>query len=159
MDHKMVLSYDYSSQNRRQRRTNVNPSQAISMAMAVRRCDKQSALPDAAWPGLHRKPLDAAIGQLLAPYCPGGCQGDNQHNNNGACTHFAGSFDGHRDATTTKCHHRASTVVSNISSWKRAPVDILAPNNKRGMTYQTDEKHLNCFQKSGLEGFQQMAAF
>ena len=31
----------------------------------------QSALPNAAWPGrLHRKPLDAAIGQLLTPYCP-----------------------------------------------------------------------------------------
>ena len=55
----------------------------------------------------------------------------------------------------TKCRHRASTcsditqldmpmpVVSLISSWKRARVDMLAPNNHRGMTYQTDEKHLN----------------
>ena len=102
----------------------------------------QSASPDAAWPGLHWKPPDAVIGQLLAPYCPGGCQGNNQHNNNGTCTHFVGSFDGHCDATTTKYHHRASTDVSNISSWKRAPVDILAPNNNRGMTYQTDKKHL-----------------
>ena len=33
-------------------------------------------------------------------------------------------------------------VVLAISSWKRAPVDMLAPNNNRGMTYQTDEKHL-----------------
>ena len=34
-----------------------------------------------------------------------------------------------------------SLVVSDISSWKRAPVEMLAPNNNRGMTYQTDEKH------------------
>jgi hypothetical protein len=27
---------------------------------------------------------------LLTPYCPGDCQGDNQQNNNGKCTHFAG---------------------------------------------------------------------
>ncbi len=38
MDHKMVLSYDYAKQKRRQRQTNAPPSQAISMAMAVRRC-------------------------------------------------------------------------------------------------------------------------
>ncbi len=39
MDHKMVLSYDYSNRNRRRRRTNASPSRAILMAMAVRRCD------------------------------------------------------------------------------------------------------------------------
>ena len=33
MDHNMVLSYDYSSRNRRRRRTNVPPSRAISMTM------------------------------------------------------------------------------------------------------------------------------
>ena len=57
----------------------------------------------------------------------------------------------------TKRHHRTSTrsditqsdmpnpVVSDISSRKRALVDMLAPNNKRGMTYQTDEEHLTIF--------------
>ena len=30
---------------------------------------------DRAWPGLHAEPLDVAIGQLLAPYCPGGRHG------------------------------------------------------------------------------------
>jgi hypothetical protein len=34
-------------------------------------------------------------------------------------------------------------VVLDISSRKRAPVDTLAPNNNRGVTYQTDEKNLN----------------
>ena len=55
----------------------------------------------------------------------------------------------------TKHHHRASTrsditqpdrpmpVVSDISSQKRAPVDMLAPNNNWGMTYQTDENNFN----------------
>ncbi len=62
-----------------------------------------------------------------------------------------------RKATTTKRRHRASTrsditqsdtqmpVVLDMSSWKRAPADMLAPNNNRGMTYQTDEKHLTIF--------------
>jgi hypothetical protein len=34
--------------------------------------------PNAACPGLHRKPLDAIIGQLLALYCPSGCQGNSK---------------------------------------------------------------------------------
>ncbi len=40
------------------------------------------ASPDSACPGLYRKPLDAAIRQLLAPCCPGGRQGNRQTNNN-----------------------------------------------------------------------------
>ena len=35
MDHTMVLSYNYSNQNRWRRRTNAPPSWVISMAMAV----------------------------------------------------------------------------------------------------------------------------
>ncbi len=42
----------------------------------------QMALPDAAFPGLLQKPLDAGIGRLLAPYRPGGRQGNGQTNNN-----------------------------------------------------------------------------
>ncbi len=42
----------------------------------------QTASPDAACPGLLRKPLDAGIGWLLAPYCPSGRQGNRQTNNN-----------------------------------------------------------------------------
>jgi hypothetical protein len=42
----------------------------------------QMVLPDAACPGLLRKPLDASIGQLLALYCPSGRQGNRQTNNN-----------------------------------------------------------------------------
>ncbi len=33
------------------------------------------ALPNGAHLWLHAKPLDAAIGQVPAPYCPGGCHG------------------------------------------------------------------------------------
>ncbi len=46
-------------------------------AGAIRR-----ASPNAACPGLLRKPLDASIGRLLALYCPSGRQGDRQTNNN-----------------------------------------------------------------------------
>ncbi len=42
----------------------------------------QTALPNAACPRLLRKPLDAGIGQLLAPYYPSGRQGNRQTNNN-----------------------------------------------------------------------------
>jgi hypothetical protein len=42
----------------------------------------RSASPNAACPGLLWKPLDAAIGQLLAPYCPSGCQGNSKQNDN-----------------------------------------------------------------------------
>jgi len=55
--------------------------------------------------------MDTAIGQLLTPYCPGGCQGDNQHNDNGTCTHFAGRFDGHRDAAVLYHVHRPMEEV------------------------------------------------
>ena len=41
MDHNMVLGYDYSSWNRRRRQTNLPPSRAILMAMAVRRCNME----------------------------------------------------------------------------------------------------------------------
>jgi len=34
--------------------------------------------------------MDAAIGRLLAPYRPGGCQGDNQLIDYETCTHFVG---------------------------------------------------------------------
>jgi hypothetical protein len=40
-----------------------------------------AASPDAACLGLHWKPLDAAIGRLLAPYRLGGHQGDSKQNN------------------------------------------------------------------------------
>jgi hypothetical protein len=37
---------------------------------------------NAAYSRLHWKPLDAAIGQLFAQYCPGSQQGNRIHNNN-----------------------------------------------------------------------------
>ncbi len=42
----------------------------------------QTASPNAACPGLLWKSLDTGIGQLLAPYCPSGRQGNRQTNNN-----------------------------------------------------------------------------
>ena len=65
----------------------------------------------AAWLGLHRKPLDAAIGQILALYCPGGHQDDNQLNDDATCAHFVGRFDGHRDAAVLYRTHRPMEEV------------------------------------------------
>jgi len=47
---------------------------AISIAMAMQQYGVQSS-PDRARPGLHWKPLDAATGQVPAPYRPGGRHG------------------------------------------------------------------------------------
>ena len=78
----MVLCYDYSSQNRWRRRRNVPPPWAISMAMAVRRCDMKRiaqcimtrASPEAT--GCHHRATTRSR------------QGDNQLNNYETCTHF-----------------------------------------------------------------------
>jgi hypothetical protein len=53
------------------------------------------ALPDAACPGLLRKPLDAAIEQLLAPYRPSGRQGNSKQNDDKKMyLKETGNFDG-----------------------------------------------------------------
>jgi len=70
-----------------------------------------AASPDAACPGLYRKPLDAAIEQLLAPYRLGGRQGDSKQIIDVICTHFDGRFDGHRDATILYRVHRPMEEV------------------------------------------------
>jgi hypothetical protein len=59
---------------------------------------------------------------------------------------------------TTGCHHRASTCsdshqsdmptpvfrcFSSSNRQKRPQITRIAPNNNRGMTYQTDETHLS----------------
>ena len=133
---------------------------------------KHVASPDAACPGLQRKPLDAAIGQLIAPYCPGGHHGNNQHTDDAnvpslLAVSMAITMQWYYTARiawwrrfvavikTTKCRHWGSTwsdsmqsgtpmpVDSYISSWKRASVDMLAPNKNRGVTYQTDRNQIS----------------
>ena len=71
----------------------------------------QNTLPDAACPGLHRKPLDATIEQLLAPHCPGSHQGDSKQNNNDKCTNFAGHFDGYGGMLVLYHAHRPMEEV------------------------------------------------
>jgi len=78
----MVLSYDYTSQNRRRRRTNAPPLRAISIAMAVRQCNTEHitqcsmtrALPEATG-CCHR-----ATTRYVLPRRP---QGQQSTNNNG----------------------------------------------------------------------------
>ncbi len=49
---------------------------------------------NAACPGLLRKPLDATIGQLLAPYCPSGTRATGKQTTINKYTYKAGHFDG-----------------------------------------------------------------
>ena len=130
-----------------------------------------AASPDTACPGLHRKPLDATtIGQLLAPYCPSGCRGNNKQNNNVKIVHYAGSFNGcgglWRRAGTIMCAltdeggswlsqkplnatiGQALTPTASIGHaypwfWGQSlKKGLSCLNNNRGMTHQSDEKHL-----------------
>ncbi len=56
------------------------PPLAILIAMVVCRCSTKQS-PNASCPELYQKPLDTAIGQLLALYCSSSCQGNRQTNN------------------------------------------------------------------------------
>jgi len=49
---------------------------AILVVMAMQRYVAGCMAGWRAHPGLHSKPLDAAIGRVLVPYCPGGRQVD-----------------------------------------------------------------------------------
>jgi len=90
MDHNMVLSYDYAKRK----------SGGVEAIHA--------ALPNAACPGLLRKPL------LLTPYHLGGCQGNSKQYKDVICTHFDGRFDGHRNAAVLYRMHRPMEEVQGI---------------------------------------------
>ena len=53
---------------------NEGKSLAILIAMVTQQYNV-GASPDRAHPGFHWKPLDASIGRVPVPYCPGGCHG------------------------------------------------------------------------------------
>ena len=73
-----------------------------------------AASTNASCPGLLRKQLDATIWQLLAPYCPGGRQGDSKQYTDVICTHFDGRFDGHRDVVVLYHVHRPMEEVQGF---------------------------------------------
>jgi hypothetical protein len=87
------------------------------MVMQRRSEANHVALPNATRPGLHWKPLDAAIGRLLTPYRPDGRHGDNQQNNHVKRTLFAGRFYGHHDATVL---HRAHHLMEKVRGFHKS---------------------------------------
>ena len=136
------------------------------MVMAVRQCNTEH-IAQCSMTSASPEPPDAATGGLITLYHLVGRQGDNQHNNNATCTHFAGRFYDHCNVAVlyqthhpmeeefvafikpTKYHHRASTRsdITQLDTLKPVdsytPVDMLAPNKNRGVTYQTDENHIS----------------
>ena len=72
---------------------------------------------DVRCPGPYRKPLDAAIGRLLAPHCSRGCQGDSKQTTINKYTHFAGRFDGHHDAVV---QYRAHCSMEEVQGFTRS---------------------------------------
>ena len=121
MDHNMVLSLIALAMSSVKQNIGGNEKMYLRRRPFRWSCEsveaKQVASPDAACPGLHRKPLDAAIGQLLAPYHPGGRHGDNQHNDNAKCTLFSGRFDGHRDAAVL---YRAYHLMEEVRGFHKS---------------------------------------
>ena len=86
MDPNMVLSYNYAKQYRRRRHTNAPPLRAISMAM-VRRWSDTFGFTRCSMSRANRKPLDATIGRLLAPYCLGRQPEQQQTKRGCKCVH------------------------------------------------------------------------
>ncbi len=75
------------------------------------------ASPDAACPGLPQKPLDAAIGQLLAPYRLSNRQGNSKQNGNKTWTNFAGHFDGRGGALV---QYHAYRLMEEVQGFTRS---------------------------------------
>ncbi len=69
----MLFSYGYGQQRNWLQKMQANWQRFQSPCR--RGNTAQFASPNGAHPWLHAKPLDAAIGQVPTPYCPGGCHG------------------------------------------------------------------------------------
>ena len=81
LDHNMVFGYGYCWWQQ-STMTNKCTSSASCFDSHGGAPEQYRSLPNAACPGLLRKPLDTGIGRLLAPYCPSGCQSNRQTINN-----------------------------------------------------------------------------
>ena len=68
------LAYMVVANNKIDETKKSGKSTTILMAMVMQRT-RRGTSPNEAYPGLHLKPLDAAIGQVPAPYRPGGRHG------------------------------------------------------------------------------------
>ena len=68
----MVVTNNEIDKTQKCRQINDNFDDHVNAAVP---CRMRGASPDEAHPGLHSKPLDAAIGQILVSHCRGGCRG------------------------------------------------------------------------------------
>ena len=128
-----MVSYDYSSQNRRWWRTNAPPLWAIWMAMAVRRCHTERI----AQCSMTRALLEATVRRhrrLPTPYCPGSRQGDSKQNNNTKCVHFADHFNGHVGATVLYRTHPPMEEVKGFHKNHQRP-----PSGKHSLRYHQSD--------------------
>ncbi len=62
-------------------------------------------------------PLEAIIGQLLAPYHPSGRQGNNQQTTIKQYTHFADHFDGHCNAAV---QYRMHWLIEEVQGFTKS---------------------------------------
>ena len=183
MDHTMVLSYDYSSWNwnRWWRQTNVPPLWAISMAMAVCRCNMEritqcsmtrassEATERRHWATIHsvspcRPPWRQSTQQRckMYPLCwpyPWSSRCGGTIARISRWWRFLAFI-----KATKPRHHRAITY-SDMTNRTRLPLilgvyfivkslkkNLSCPTNNRVVTHQNDEKHLNNMSESFFGG-------
>jgi hypothetical protein len=93
--------------------------------MCQRRCGgtTRGTSPKGAPPGLHSKPLDAAIGQVPAPYCPGSRHGQRirmKHTNTNKTQFLASNYGTFRSLVVYEncgTHNGPSTQLITATSF------------------------------------------
>jgi hypothetical protein len=90
------------------------------------------ALPDGVHPWLHAKPLDATIGQVPVPYCPGGRHGQRfrKEKKNTTKTQLLPSF-----LTVDQCKKK----LSNLKTHRGPSTHILGATNLNPIPYATSQ--------------------
>jgi hypothetical protein len=88
------------------------------------------ALPNAACPRLLQKPLNAAIGQLLATYCSSGRQGNRQTNNNQQI-HL-------KKVAVLMAMAMRRHVIAHIARWRRSRASLEATGRHHWASIMSD---------------------
>ena len=121
--------------------------------------EMQCASPDRAQPGLHAEPLDVTIGQVHAPYCPGGRHGHwwRQHNkhtkqklfsrNLRYITTYAKLVQKSTKGTLYSCHCKCKFIEITIDSKKAETISNFS-------SYQTLKLDKNLWRNSSPKKLQ-----
>jgi hypothetical protein len=95
-------------------------------------------LPNATYPGLHWKPLDTTIRQLITWYCPGGRQGSSKRNDN-------------KNGPTLLAILMAVAVrrynTAQIAQWRRSRALVVATGHHHWASIATNNCNWSCMRR------------